>query len=196
MGIEVVLCVVARDQLGERNLEYSGKGCKKFLESLTDILIWIDFLLRKGHLRDIDLGDIDILRDGHLGQVLISGQLDRSFHGVFVKCCSGVVFRFEQVVSHKERSSAIVLQSGLKASYRGNSVPTGLIKIARVGSSRESSIGDCARVGVGDWGVMSCIHTVSFRSKDNVMEEMPSGTFSSDIGIGSLQPFGGGGGRG
>src|ERR1700759_3030538 len=172
---------MARDPLGECNLEYGGKGCKEFLESLTDVLVWIDILLRKGHLRDIDLGDIDILRNGHLGQVPISTQIDRRFHDVFVECCSGTVFRFEQVVSHKERLSAIVLQSRLKTSYRGNSVPTGLIKIARVGSTRESGVGDCARVRVGDWGVMSCIHAVSFRSKDNIMDKLPSGSFSSNI---------------
>ena len=92
---------MARDPFGERNLENSGKGRKKFLESLTDILIWINILLRKGHSRDIDLGDIDILRDGHLGQVPISTEIDRSFHGVFVKCRSGVVFDLNKLYPTK-----------------------------------------------------------------------------------------------
>ena len=190
MGIKVVLFVMARNLLGERNLEYSGKGCKKFLESLTDILIWIDILLRKSYLGDIDLGDIDTLWDGHLGEVPISTKIDRSFHGVFVKCCSGVVFRFEQVVSHKERFGAIVLQSTLNSSYRGNSVPAGFVKITRVGGARESSIGNCSRMGVGDWGVVSCIQAVSSSGKDNIMGKLPSGSFSGNICICSLQPFG------
>ena len=181
---------MARDPFGERNLENSGKGRKKFLESLTDILIWINILLRKGHSRDIDLGDIDILRDGHLGQVPISTKIDRSFHGVFVKCRSGVVFRFEQVVSHKERFGAIILQSTLNSGYRGNSVPAGFVKITRVGGARESSVGNCARVGVGDWGVVSCIQAVSSSGKDNIVGKLPSGSFTGNICICSLQPFG------
>ena len=189
MGVKVVLGVVARDPLGERNLEYGGKGCKKFLESLADILIWIDILLRKSYSGDIDLGDIDTLWDGHLGEVPISAKIDRSFHGVFVKCCPGVVFRFEQVVSHKERFGAIVFQLTLNSSYRGNSVSTGFIKIAGVGGSREASLGNGARVGVGDWGVVGCIQAVSFSSKDNVMGKLPSGSFSSNICISALQPF-------
>ena len=190
MGVEVVLGVMARDPLGERNLENGGKRREKFLESLTDILIWIDILLRKSYSGDIDLGDVDTLWDGDLGEVPISTKNDRSFHGVFVKCCSGVVFRFEQVVSHKERFGAIVLQLTLNSGYRGNSVPTGFIKIARVRGSGESGVGNCARVGVGDWGVVSCIQAVSFSGKDNVMDKLPSGSFSGNICICSLQPFG------
>lgn len=109
-----------------------AKVVKKAQESIADELVGVTFLLWQGCFRDVDFGDVDILRDRHLRKVSVAGEFNRGCHDMSVKIVSGIEIRAVEVVSHKKRFCTIVFQSRLESRQRGDSIPACIVDITKV----------------------------------------------------------------
>ena len=188
MGIEMVLDIVARNYLGECDLENGGKSCEIAQEAIADELVRITFLLRQGCFRDIDFGNVDVLWDRHLRKVCVATEFNRGCHDMPIKIFSSVEIRVVEVVAHEKRLCAIIFQSSLESRQGGNSVPACIVEIARVDVTREASVGDSVGVWVGDWQKMGCIDAFSSSIMSDFMNGLPFRIFSCSLGICSLRP--------
>lgn len=104
---------------------------------------------------------------------MVSCKVDWGLQNVLIKFRSGFELGLVQIISNKKGLGAIVFCSRSVSRERSDGIPTGIMKIARVGCAWEASVGDCVGVWVGDRWVVCCIDAFSSSIMDDFMNELP-----------------------
>ena len=121
-------------------------------------------------------------------EVCVASEFDRGLHDMSVELFSSVEIRVVEVVAHEKRFGSIVFNSSLVSRQGGDSIPAGIMEIARVGVAGKACVGDGVGVWVGyRWGV-ACIYAFSTGIVNDFVVDLPFGVSSCSLGICSLQP--------